>query len=75
MKMRKGKYPNKNDFDPYYDKSETDNEGLYALPLSDPAETNPIESFQNEKASSDEIKPSAFSENKKMQLNVSVLLV
>jgi len=76
MKIRNGKYPNKTDFEPYYGKQTTDSGRFYELPLSDPSETHPTEIFgEHEADHPDANKPSAFSENKKIQLKASGSLV
>lgn len=76
MKIRIGKYPNKADFQPYYGQIATDSEKLYALPLADPSESHIADAYETSEINhADSHKPSAFSVNKKMQLDVSASLV
>lgn len=67
MEKRSGKYPNKNDFEPYFGQSTLDNENFYALPLSDPSESGPDEAYKVWEINHTDLnKPSAFSINKKI---------
>lgn len=66
MKIRTGKYPNKNDFEPYFGQVTLDNDDFYALPLSDPSESGPAETYKVWETNHPDVnKPSAFSHNKK----------
>lgn len=67
MTKRSGKYPNKNDFEPYFGQPTLDNEKFYELPLSDPSESGPNEAFKVWEIDHTVLnKPSAFSVNKKI---------
>ncbi|AOV07621.1 hypothetical protein [Sporosarcina ureilytica] len=69
MQKRQGKYPNQADFNPFIQRSLMDEENLYELPLSDPSETLPADSYQARIISQVDLsKPSAFSVNKKMNV-------
>lgn len=68
-KTRQGKYPNRSDFDPYFNRTVLDEKNLYDLPLADPSETLPADAFQAREINYTDLnKPSAFSVNKKNKL-------
>lgn len=61
---RYGKYPNKHDFNPYVHLSFLDTKQYYELPLADPSETLPTESYQAREVNHPDLhRPSAFGAN------------
>lgn len=69
---RLGKYPNRADFDPYFNRTAVDEENLFELPLADPSETLPADAYKAREINPAELsKPSAFSVNKKNHLETT----